>query len=30
MASNAQKIVAGLGGLDNIETLRGCVTRRRL
>ncbi|WP_281289688.1 PTS glucose/sucrose transporter subunit IIB [Streptomyces piniterrae] len=29
MASKAEKIVAGLGGLDNIEEVEGCITRLR-
>ncbi|MEU5124632.1 PTS glucose/sucrose transporter subunit IIB [Streptomyces mobaraensis] len=29
MASKAEKIVAGLGGLDNIEEIEGCITRLR-
>ncbi|GAA2469230.1 PTS glucose/sucrose transporter subunit IIB [Streptomyces thermolineatus] len=29
MASKAEKIVAGLGGLDNIVEVEGCVTRLR-
>ncbi|MYS18825.1 PTS system N-acetylglucosamine-specific IIB component, Glc family [Streptomyces sp. DvalAA-14] len=29
MASKAEKIVAGLGGLDNIEQVEGCITRLR-
>ena len=29
MASKAERIVAGLGGLDNIEVLQGCITRLR-
>ncbi|MBM9508802.1 glucose PTS transporter subunit EIIB [Actinacidiphila acididurans] len=29
MATKAEKIVAGLGGLDNIEDVEGCVTRLR-
>jgi PTS system N-acetylglucosamine-specific IIB component len=29
MASKAEKIVAGLGGLDNIEGVEGCITRLR-
>lgn len=29
MASKAEKIVAGLGGLDNIDDVEGCVTRLR-
>jgi PTS system N-acetylglucosamine-specific IIB component len=29
MATKAEKIVAGLGGLDNIEEVEGCVTRLR-
>ncbi|MFF2042230.1 glucose PTS transporter subunit EIIB [Kitasatospora sp. NPDC058170] len=29
MASKAEKIVAGLGGIDNIEEVEGCITRLR-
>ncbi|MFF8955794.1 glucose PTS transporter subunit EIIB [Streptomyces sp. NPDC014894] len=29
MASKAEKIVAGLGGVDNIEEIEGCITRLR-
>ena len=29
MATKAEQIVAGLGGLDNIEEVEGCVTRLR-
>ncbi len=29
MAGRAERIVAGLGGLENIETVEGCVTRLR-
>ncbi|MCA1221771.1 PTS glucose/sucrose transporter subunit IIB [Streptomyces sp. 8L] len=29
MASKAEKIVAGLGGLDNIVEVEGCITRLR-
>jgi PTS system N-acetylglucosamine-specific IIB component len=29
MATKAEKIVAGLGGLDNIEEIEGCATRLR-
>ncbi|WP_302889026.1 PTS glucose/sucrose transporter subunit IIB [Streptomyces cucumeris] len=29
MASKAEKIVAGLGGLDNIIEVEGCITRLR-
>ena len=29
MATKAEKIVAGLGGLDNIEEIEGCITRLR-
>jgi PTS system N-acetylglucosamine-specific IIB component len=29
MASKAEKIVAGLGGIDNIEEIEGCITRLR-
>ncbi|TRV81517.1 PTS sugar transporter [Streptomyces sp. 130] len=29
MASKAEKIVAGLGGLENIEEVEGCITRLR-
>ena len=29
MASKAEKIVAALGGLDNIEEIEGCITRLR-
>jgi PTS system N-acetylglucosamine-specific IIB component len=29
MAGKADNIVAGLGGIENIETVRGCVTRLR-
>ncbi|SDO04757.1 glucose PTS transporter subunit EIIB [Actinacidiphila guanduensis] len=29
MASKAEKIVAGLGGIENIEEIEGCVTRLR-
>ncbi|NED84076.1 PTS transporter subunit EIIB, partial [Streptomyces sp. SID11233] len=29
MASKAEKIVAGLGGLDNISDIEGCITRLR-
>ena len=27
MATKAEKIVAGLGGIDNIEEVEGCITR---
>lgn len=30
MASKAEKIVAGLGGIDNIEEIEGCITRLRV
>lgn len=30
MATKAEKIVAGLGGLDNIQEVEGCVTRLRV
>ncbi|GGT14422.1 glucose PTS transporter subunit EIIB [Streptomyces chromofuscus] len=30
MASKAEKIVAGLGGIDNIEEVEGCITRLRV
>ncbi|MET8827448.1 PTS glucose/sucrose transporter subunit IIB [Streptomyces sp. NPDC004610] len=30
MASKAEKIVAGLGGLENIEEIEGCITRLRV
>ncbi|MEJ8635243.1 PTS glucose/sucrose transporter subunit IIB [Streptomyces sp. NPDC006475] len=29
MASKAEKIVAGLGGIENIEEIEGCITRLR-
>jgi PTS system N-acetylglucosamine-specific IIB component len=29
MAGKAEKIVAGLGGIDNIEEVEGCITRLR-
>ncbi|MFJ9844958.1 glucose PTS transporter subunit EIIB [Kitasatospora sp. NPDC101155] len=29
MASKAEKIVAGLGGIENIEEVEGCITRLR-
>lgn len=29
MSTKAEKIVAGLGGLDNIEEVEGCITRLR-
>jgi PTS system N-acetylglucosamine-specific IIB component len=29
MPTKAEKIVAGLGGLDNIEEVEGCITRLR-
>ncbi|WP_329132355.1 PTS glucose/sucrose transporter subunit IIB [Streptomyces sp. NBC_01476] len=29
MATKAEKIVAGLGGLDNIDDVEGCITRLR-
>ncbi|WP_276551676.1 PTS glucose/sucrose transporter subunit IIB [Streptomyces sudanensis] len=29
MANKAEKIVAGLGGIDNIEEIEGCITRLR-
>ncbi|MFY1678540.1 MULTISPECIES: glucose PTS transporter subunit EIIB [unclassified Streptomyces] len=29
MTTKAEKIVAGLGGIDNIEEVEGCVTRLR-
>ncbi|MEV7613487.1 PTS glucose/sucrose transporter subunit IIB [Streptomyces sp. NPDC089799] len=29
MATKAEKIVAALGGLDNIEEIEGCITRLR-
>lgn len=29
MATKAEKIVAGLGGLDNIDEVEGCITRLR-
>ncbi|MEE1831410.1 PTS glucose/sucrose transporter subunit IIB [Streptomyces sp. SP17KL33] len=29
MATKAEKIVAGLGGLDNIDEIEGCITRLR-
>ncbi|WP_181766406.1 glucose PTS transporter subunit EIIB [Streptomyces albidus (ex Kaewkla and Franco 2022)] len=29
MSSKAEKIVAGLGGLDNIVEIEGCITRLR-
>lgn len=29
MASKAEKIVAGLGGIDNIIEVEGCITRLR-
>ena len=29
MASKAEKIVAGLGGLENIVEVEGCITRLR-
>ncbi|WP_434379691.1 glucose PTS transporter subunit EIIB [Melittangium boletus] len=30
MASKAEKIVAGLGGIENIEEVEGCITRLRV
>ncbi|MFJ4686094.1 glucose PTS transporter subunit EIIB [Streptomyces sp. NPDC091377] len=30
MASKAEKIVAGLGGIENIEEIEGCITRLRV
>ncbi|KUN28281.1 PTS sugar transporter [Streptomyces antibioticus] len=30
MATKAEKIVAGLGGIDNIEEIEGCITRLRV
>ena len=29
MATKAEKIVAGLGGIDNIEEVEGCITSLR-
>ncbi|MET7284309.1 PTS glucose/sucrose transporter subunit IIB [Streptomyces sp. NPDC005573] len=29
MAGKAEKIVAGLGGIDNIVEIEGCITRLR-
>ncbi len=29
MPTKAEKIVAGLGGIDNIEEVEGCITRLR-
>ena len=29
MSSKAEKIVAGLGGLENITEIEGCITRLR-
>lgn len=29
MSTKAEKIVAGLGGLDNISEIEGCITRLR-
>lgn len=29
MATKAEKIVAALGGVDNIEEVEGCITRLR-
>ena len=29
MASKAEKIVAALGGLENLEEVEGCITRLR-
>lgn len=29
MATKAEKIVAGLGGIDNIDEIEGCITRLR-
>jgi N-acetylglucosamine PTS system EIIB component len=29
MASKAEKIIAGLGGLENIVEVEGCITRLR-
>ena len=29
MSTKAEKIVAGLGGLDNIAEIEGCITRLR-
>jgi N-acetylglucosamine PTS system EIIB component len=29
MASKAEKIVAGLGGIETIEEVEGCITRLR-
>ncbi|MQS37930.1 PTS sugar transporter [Streptomyces katsurahamanus] len=29
MATKAEKIVAGLGGIDNIVEIEGCITRLR-
>ncbi|MDB1089523.1 PTS glucose/sucrose transporter subunit IIB [Streptomyces sp. ACA25] len=29
MARNAEKIVAGLGGIENILEIEGCITRLR-
>jgi PTS system N-acetylglucosamine-specific IIB component len=29
MSTKAEKIVAGLGGIDNIDEIEGCVTRLR-
>lgn len=30
MPTKAEQIVAGLGGLDNIEEVEGCITRLRV
>lgn len=29
MATKAEKIVAGLGGIENIDEIEGCITRLR-
>ncbi|QMU75370.1 PTS transporter subunit EIIB [Streptacidiphilus sp. PB12-B1b] len=29
MATKAEKIVAGLGGIENIDEVEGCITRLR-
>jgi N-acetylglucosamine PTS system EIIB component len=30
MASKAEQIVAGLGGIENIDEVEGCITRLRV
>jgi N-acetylglucosamine PTS system EIIB component len=30
VTSKAEKVVAGLGGIDNIEEVEGCITRLRV